>query len=791
MHWIKKLGYVTVVALWLTLIYYPIPGIPPLHKFFLYTSSPLQINSINNSNEVFKSSPFGEISIGVNEIGVPHIFGKNELSVSYALGYMHARDRLFQMEMITRQVSGRLCEVVGEKAYQSDRLWRKFHFEKNAIVWLNNLKKISQADYDRYIAYAEGVNYYIKNMPYGKLPLEFHLLGFKPSKFKPENAYLLVRAMDHRLNYSEDDLKYSETSQMLTDSLMQFYYGFIDPLAYPIYPELSPKMDAVASQLPLAKTKQVWKFKDLINITNGELGQGSNNWAVAATRTTTGGTYLCNDPHLTLNFPSTWYEAQLNFGNTTVHGMSIPGSPFIISGFNTHAAWGMTNATWNLVDFYNFLTPENTPINSKNAYKTNPKIMLDGKTTQLQKITDTLKIKGIGNRLVDYFESPFGPVDTFGGQLLATNWIAMMESHESLTFRGLEKSRSVSESRKALHNFMQPPQNIVLSDDSGHVGMVTAGLGAIHKTPSVGIIVATKLSDKVDYKPLQGIFSIENPVKGWVASANQHQVNSDFSKMVSHRFEPAGRGRRIAQVMESRPKHSIDDMKNLQKDIVDIEWSWLKERMKQYLPPNEFEKLNGFSGVFDTLSTQATLFYAFKLQLIKNASLQIAPDLPWNPSHDIVLNHLLTKATLPTKKGDISVKDLFISSWDSTKNELTKKFGSDSKNWQYGKYHQTHIKHLTGLPALSFEPFASVGNNRTVNVAANLPATTGPSMRSLITFSKDGPQAWFMLTGGQNGKINSKNYSNQIRNFRRNEYHKVLLKKSFKPANYQTSIKFN
>lgn len=770
------------ILLW-TVLLMRIGDKPRMGKLMLYTTSPLQAGQGFNHEKTFKAGIYGNLNIGYDSLGIPYLFAPSDTALDFGTGYVHARDRMFQVEMVRRTVAGRLAEVAGPKALSLDLFWRKFGFEAKAKIWYEELKQLYPEQAARLEAYAAGYNHYLHTMPYQELPAEFHLLDMAPGEMHPGDCYLLIRYMDFMLNYAENRLKFSELSQLISDSLLQFYYPGTTQDAFPIYQGLAPTPDTwqllltqhahqpmqarVKGLFPNAKTEQ-----------DAASSLGSNNWVVSGAKSQTGYPILCNDTHLGITLPPVWYEVHRKSNSGKVHGLTIPGAPFIISGFNDSVAWGITNATWDLVQFYQLET------SGANEY------LLDGKVVTYQSRFDTIQVRGGTPQYCHFKESAFGLLDTFNGQWLAMDWVGMQNSHDELAFGGLMKARNIQDMQNALQHFRQPAQNFVLADARGNIGLMTCGFASLPKEPVKGVLRGQKLSDKIPFVPLQQVLQQINPTKGYLASANQHQITGPLADLISLRYESPARGKRIHQLLEAQKTHSPKDMMQLQGDIVDSEWEILKTPLLQYLPSDASRYLINWDGRCDTNSLGATIFYAFKLHLPRVVGKLLHPQLSYLPQ-DIHLYHLLARQKrLPLTQGTIAVDSLIRLTWDSARTELINKLGNNPENWQFGLYHRFKINHIAKLAPFSLPEVPANGNNRTVNVSSRMPASHGASMRTVIALSPQGPKAWMLVSGGQSGRLNSRNYSDQVKDYHAVQYHEVRYPDTFNPNFYSTTIKF-
>jgi penicillin amidase len=506
---------------------------------------------------------------------------------------------------------------------------------------------------------------------------------------------------------------------------------------------------------------------------------GSNNWVVHASKSATGNAFLCNDTHLGLRLPSTWYEIAVVSGDRKRRGLSIPGAPFIVSGFNEFTAWGMTNATWDLTDFYHLDLND-----AGDAYE------LDGEYEKLEPFVEKFAVKGGDTIAYTYYKSYFGPVDTIHGEFLATQWVAEVPSNDGRAFFELQQSTNIEDAFHAVHYFMQPTQNFVLADNAGNVGLATSGLALRNRAGKRGIINGNRKSVKSDYYPTHDILNSFNPDRGWVASANQQHIAGDASRLLSTRYAPTSRGRRIAQMMENQEIIDRNYLHQMHIDVVDLEWEWMSEKILNLLDTEWKVRMTRWDGKCDTSSSEAAFFIVYKEWVEQIFESEFNSEIAMYPQEEHMMYLLMEYDTLPTTSGILVSEDILRRAVDSTFQQLTDELGDDVSKWTYGQVHKTTVRHITGLEPLGLEAFGSMGSNRTVNVAGGFPTTHGPSMRTVIELTPDGPVAELMITGGQSGRPNSANYADQIDHFRSGEYHSAPLDTGFNGNNYSAIIQF-
>lgn len=755
----RKWIWIIIAALWLLLLFIPWQGIPPLHKFLLYPNSVLQVE-MEDQTKTLSNSRFPGLNITFDERGVPHIFAETEEELAFGMGISHAKDRQFQLEMLMRTVKGRLSEVVGIEGLESDRWWIKFDFENKSNLAYQQLQETDPQIAGIFKAYADGYNYFLKQQNEAEKAPEFHLLGFEPSLMENYTPIMLIRYMDKVLNYSESDLKFSALKKHLSQSLIDYYYPLQSNLAFPIYPELS-NIDSLDPQIGIIPYTSQSDFPKAETRTGGNNEVGSNNWAVAAEKSATGNAFLCNDTHLPLDLPGTWYEVHQVVNGQVCHGFSIPGSPMVISGYTDKVAWGMTNATWDLTEFYKLETDD------KNQYK------LDGQWEELKASTVKIPVKGHENFDYTYFNSYFGPADYMEGELLATQWVGeKFELNEMKAFLEVRNASSVQEAHKALLGFGHPAQNFVLADNQGNIGMVTAGYALLHSRPQRGISLGNRKSNLAKFTHLGNRLVVLEPGKGWNHSANQQQVKSDFTPYLNSLFAPTARGRRISTMLMSEDKIDREYLKKMHGDVVDGEWPLLKTMILESAPESFLPYLKNWDGSCTVNSEAATIYSVFKNALNDTISKRLLDNFDFLPQQEQLLYLVNQKLPLPLPDGrQIDYTELVQSVWAGTINYLGDYYGFNPKLWEYGKYHQIYFRHLTRLRPFNYQAFPAQGSPRSINVSTNLPGTHGPSMRTLIELRpNEAPVGETVIAGGQSGIPSHKHYTDQIEPWYKLEY---------------------
>lgn len=776
----RKWIWLSVALVWIVILSLPIPGVPPLRSFLLYPTSVLQVD-LEDHDRKFAESPYPSLSINYDQRGVPHIFAPNEQALAFGMGLTHAKDRQFQLEMLRRTVRGRLAEVAGPAAVSSDRWWLKFDFERKSQEAFEKLKTEDPELASIFEAYAQGFNYFLENQKAGEKAPEFHLLGFEPTPMKAYVPIMLVRYMDKVLTYSENDLKFSALKQYLSDELINYYYPWTNDYGFAIYPELSVA-DSLKPQLTGNIPYTAQSDFDKADVRrSGDNERGSNNWSVAGEKSATGNSFLCNDTHLGLDLPGTWYEVHQVVNGEVCHGLSIPGAPMVVSGFTNKVAWGMTNATWDLTEFYKLET------NDKRQYK------LDGQWENMVPKQVTIPVKGEDDATFTYYETYFGPLDSVNAEFLATQWVAdNFERSEMRALYDLKKANNLDEAYEALQQFGHPPQNFVLSDRNGRIGMVTAGYALMHKQPSRGIKPAQRKADKASFKHMGRKLYLLDPEKSWNHSANQQQViDPKVTAYLNTIFAPTARGRRISEMMQDKKLIDRSDLKRMHADVIDGEWPLLRETMLSTAPELFLPYLENWDGACTEESEAATIYSVFKTALVDSIGTQLLGDFDFLPPTERLLYLVSNNKELYGPNGALNRDEIIRQAWSGTVNYLGDYYGYNPKLWQYGKYHRIYFRHIAKLRPFSYPAFPAQGSPRTVNVSSGLPGTHGPAMRTLIELGPEEPKAEVVIAGGQSGIPGHEHYTDQIKPWYEIKYFPIKWIKTPGEGQWATEYKFD
>jgi penicillin amidase len=550
--------------------------------------------------------------------GIPHVFASSELDLMRAMGYVHAQDRLFQMDIIRRTVRGELSEIFGDRPMEGavpygaktmlehDAGMRILGFGQGAEIFLEIAPPETKALLD---AYAQGVNAYIAQHQ-GDLPVEFGLIGYEPRLWKPDDTIAMERFIGWLLATNAP----LELIQAAADVVLGPEKGARllppaddgrDPRILPDYrfPAKKPSIAFDPKPLaPLDKTQlSLSSLYRLLNVGNGQAQNvdASNNWVVSGARSVSGKPILANDPHLPHLAPSIFHLIHLSGDGYDTIGASFPGIPMVILGHNRHVAWAATNNQADVQDLYLHKVDPARP--SRYLYR--------DKWEDFVERDETIYVKeGHGRRVVKFTvrTSRFGPVisDVYakdrGGDVVSLRWTGMdimgdpdaywalqnaptAEARQAVAakywgdgrgddmhaFRQVNRAGDCDEYFKAMSRFGTPRQNWLCADDAGHIGYAVAGFVPVRNRGD-GLRIARAWLDEgrwIAFVPYAEIPQRRNPKSGYILSANNVTMDLDaYPYPWAYHYSTPYRAMRIKELLTAEPKVDAAVMKRIQGD---------------------------------------------------------------------------------------------------------------------------------------------------------------------------------------------------------------------------------
>ncbi len=766
------------------------------------------------------------VKILTDRYGVPHIYAHNEDDLYFAQGYMHAQERLWQMEVNRRLGSGRLSEIFGTISLETDRFCRRLGMHRTAAKEITRLSRHNQRVLT---AYARGVNTFIdKNM--NRLPVEFTLLRAKPEPWKPADTIQWSKMMGWNLggNWETELIRARLITKLGVERASQLEAGYNakHPLIIPSGVEYGG--------VNLDLLEQYEQLKELSGF--GLLG-GSNNWVVDGTMTATGAPILCNDPHLGQAAPSIWYECHLVAGNIDVVGASFPGAPGVVIGHNQNIAWGVTNAVSDAQDLYiEKFNPDNP-----HQYE------FQGQWEEAQVVREEIRVKGQKDPIIEEVRiTRHGPIltsipqptSTINGNSTSHNEKETTELPLALRWVGLEQCNIISsiqkinhatnwqEFRNALRDWDVPPQNVIYADREGNIGYVMAGAIPMRAKgqsllPSPGWTGEYEWTGLIPFEELPQTY---NPEQHFIVTANNRVVDDNYPYYITHEWLNGYRAQRIRDLLTSKNKLTLADMATIQADQYALPAVEIVPHILRIQSTNSSEKgvqdiLRSWDFVLAPDSAGAAIYTTFlrRLEYIV-LSAALGDDETLLRSYQGVGSNILasvngyasrskpllirmlnkrddswfTHSAIPN--GPTSWNAALASALSATVEELREKLGNNPMRWQYGAIHTMTYNHPLGSIKLlnaffNRGPFPVGGDIDTVNMGATTPrkpetVVTVPSFRQIVNLA-DMAESLSGHAPGQSGHPASKHYDDFIQMWLHVRHHPMLFEQDEIEANAQ------
>ena len=705
---------------------------------------------------------------------IPHIFAQNDHDLYYAQGYVTAMHRLWQMDFQTRYAAGRLSEVVGKKAIELDRYQRRMGMVYGAE---NSLKGMMEDPVSKkmLLAYTEGINDFIHNLAPKDLPIEYKILDFKPEDWTPLKCALLLKQMSAVLAMGSDEFYMTNILNKFGPEITANLFPDYPYQEDPIIPA-STKWDFKPLPVPLPPGSFNQMGSNNIHTTRREEGIGSNNWAVSGTKTQSGKPILANDPHLNLTLPSIWYQIQLNAPGVNVYGVSLPGSPSVIIGFNQKIAWGVTNVAADVLDYYQIKFKDDTHQQYwyDNAWKNTStrieQIMIRGEKTAVDTVTYT------HHGPVVYFQKPALSLAKPVPVGHALRWIAHDRSNDLMTFYHLNRGKGYDDYRKALTFYTAPAQNFIFASADNDIAITANGKFPL-KYKNQGKFILDGSDPKNDWQgwiPAAQNPTVKNPERDFVSSANQSSTDPSYPYYINWEFSPYERGKRINDKLAAMKNITADSMRVMQSDSYGI---FPENVLPAALPLVDRAALNATQKeAFITIQKWNRFYHAneiapgifdlwmFKLnKLIWDDEFEVANVPMRHPSRDRTVQMLSKEPNAPwydnvnTPEKE-SLKDLVNQSFKYACDSLERKYGVIGKNWAWANVKHSHVPHLAAIPGFGSKTLMIGGSKSTINA---LSESNGPSWRMVIELG-DTPKGHGVFPGGQSGNPGSPFYDNMI-----------------------------
>ncbi|HEY6101797.1 MAG TPA: penicillin acylase family protein, partial [bacterium] len=564
-------------------------GVYAVRRAFPQTSGRIALEGLHGTVEVMR-----------DRWGIPHIYAQDDLDLFFAQGFVHAQDRLWQMEFNRRAASGRLSEIFGPVTLDTDRFLRTVGLrraaEAEAAQLGDEMTRVLQA-------YADGVNAYITSRR-GRLPLEFALLRYVPEPWSPVDSVAFGKLMAWTLsgNWDSEILRahlVSRFGEAGMERLMPAYPAGM-PVIVPAGADYRPFRSAVALRL--------------VAHAPARDGTGSNNWVIAGSRTTTGTPILANDPHLQAAMPSIWYEMDLSSERFHAAGATFAGAPGVIIGHNAHIAWGVTNAGPDVQDLYLERFDPDDP--TRYEFK--------GQWEQATVVEESISVKGrrepvlLPVRITRHGPILNGVVDGLDA-FVALRWTALEPGTILGSVLRLDEARNWSEFREALKLWTVPAQNFVYADGDGNIGYQLPGRIPV-RAKGDGLLPVPGWTGEYEWVgeiPFDELPSSFNPERGYIVTANNRIIPDGYQHFIAAEWDPGFRAQRIEAMLTAQPKVSPEVVADMQLDTTSLPAQAIIRSLQGVQVTEEpdaslLAELRAWDGVLAPESQAAAIYEAFR-----------------------------------------------------------------------------------------------------------------------------------------------------------------------------------
>lgn len=746
--------------------------------------------------EVATNGLTAEVNVHFDSYGIPHIYASSEEDAFFSLGYIIARDRLFQIELIRRLASGRLAEVAGKKLVKSDLLFRTLNLNQHAAWSAEEFDKNAPTHIRKSVyAYIAGVNEFIRN---GATPLEFRLMGMEKDSFSLHDVFLINGyiafgfAEGFRIDPVVESMFRKAGEAHMQELVPAFYNRKTEVQAGPgVVSEaldFSRQTDAVLKSFPVSP----WI--------------GSNSWVVSPRKSKTGGTLLCNDTHMGYMQPAVWYEAHIEYPGFRLYGNYLPGLPFPLVGHNDHSGTGLTMMENDDTDFF----VETLRGDS---------VLYSGRWTTLIYREEFVKVKDSTNVKLKIAETPHGPlvqkavsfipVSVFEKKQGVSVWWSYLKfpSRSLQALYGLNHAQTMDEARLAASLIDAPGVNVLYGDREGNIAWWAAAR-LVKRRPGLSSLRfldgASGKDEPLGYYNFGDNPRSENPASGFVFSANNRPDTTFPVGSYPGYYVPGNRAERIAGKLTQRDDWDTEAMKKLITDDTSTAYAQTARLLRSVLGKiaqdairsEAANRLASWAGDHKKETTGAIIYYKWVYNTLRLAMRdEIGDEL-----FEGYMNTHFMKTTYPqliesegagwwdnvaTRKKE-NRNSIVREAWDQTMDELIAQLGKDLSKWNWKRVHTLEHLHPAGrrfpLDRLfNVGPDYVPGGNEVINntgfglnAKGEYAVTFGPAMRRIIDFSNPG-KSFSVLPTGQSGYFMAPHYADQVPLYRSNSFRYQLM----------------
>jgi penicillin amidase len=721
--------------------------------------------------------------------GIPHIFAETDPDLFFGFGCAMAADRLFQMDYLRRKGRGRLAEVLGPAGIELDRLARTV-----GLGWIAEAEwgKLDQETQRLVEAFAAGVNALIEETR-DKPPIEFDLLAYRPEPWSPLDCLVIEKEFQWYLTGRFPVIVMPELARRALGD---------GPLYRAFLQRESDEESIVAADADVAALGDCRLRADGSPHTrrpgtaagDPEAAQGSNNWVLAGSRTCTGHPIVASDPHIAFEAVSCWYQVRLEGGSFHVAGAAYVGMPAVLFGRNRHVAWGCTNNICSLRDLYQ----ERTDPTHHGCF------LFDRQWESAHTVEETIHVKGNAAVSMTIVHSRNGPIvdEVLPVAARATGpvslkWLGAVEGGWLTALLAMNRARDASQFRAATRPWHVPTFTVVFADDRGHIGVQITGRVPLRRVSERGYRPGWDPTHQWDgVIPFEAMPHSLDPLRGWIASANNRPVPDDYPFHLAGTWNDDLRARRIRQRIEAAPQHSRADVAAMQYDTYSLRAAaslplLLTVLNDAELPPSPREiqdhvaqaiaALRGWDLRVERDRVGATIFNAFFASwartVVKARFANEQVELLSAGANGLA-SALLRENLAGWFSDDETRRRAIAATFVSTVSALSERLGPGISSWTWGRLHRLHLKHVLSsrgdLGLLLDHGGVPVGGDFTTvcntGQGPNFEALIGAGFRMIAELDPGAPGLWVQDAQSQSGHPGSPHYSDQLDGWLNREY---------------------
>ncbi len=703
--------------------------------------------------------PFGgglqqPVKVVLEKDGTAHIAAGTDHDLFFATGYVHAKFRLFQMDLMRRQGAGRLSEIVGSAALDSDRFELQLGLLRTAWAEWNALAQDDPVK-DALTAYSEGVNARISEAEvHSQLDPMFTLLGYKPAAWRPVDSLLIKGDMTQTLNFTDTPLLMAQLNKSLGADLTSEWFPILppnqqspyDPGPYP--PAKTAPIESMRAVTDAEAQSASALYEKLASLPSGLIATGgaSNNWAVAGAKSMSGGAMMAGDPHLHLTLPAIWFQMTQDSPGFHVSGVSIPGTPGVLIGHNQHIAWSLTDAQNQQTFFYE----EKQDAAHPNQY------MWNGAWQTFKTVAYDIPVLHGQTQHLTVKLTVHGPVISDRGITTSVWWAGNLPSQDLGVLFHIGQASNFKEFRDALRDWYSPTHNFVYADDQGNIGLISAGyFPLVAKGQPWLPMPGTGEYDVTGTIPYDQIPQAYDPPSNILWSANQRQVTNDYPYYIgtaANFFDNGYRANEIHRVLSQPGKLSPDDMMALQTDTRDFLASEIVPVLLQSLDGQQLDAkesaardlLKSWDYRMEAGSPAAAIwdyfwgwymdetFHPWWKSRAVPVDMQEVIDMLGQDLEIWTLSDPANRVFTAPGVGARTAVDAQRTAFHRVIKDMAHLLGGDPKSWTWGRVHTRVLENLAQISGLSYGPRADRGDANTPLAAGGFPSTHGPSWRMVV-----------------------------------------------------------